>query len=340
MRHDEELRSDTAEQSVARLLKLSGERSSPADDATTRAHAAALDAWQASVRNARLRNTRRVIWRMAAVAAIIAIGAVVWTSSRTAAPAGRVVARAVIVSGDTKLITASGAESALAPGATVQTKSQLVTEEGGASFSVGDSLSLRVNKHSRLRFDAENQITLLAGMVYVDSGGLSAHSELRILTPAGDVRHEGTQYQVSVAAGATHIQVREGRVRLTGEGQVRSAHISAGEGLDVDAAGNASRHAISGFGPDWEWASTLATALDIDNRPLVEFLAWIARENGWQLRYATSDLEREAQGIRLHGAAKEKDAADTLQRVALLTGVPMHVENGILVVGAHEGTVR
>jgi hypothetical protein len=81
-------------------------------------------------------------------------------------------------------------------------------------------------------------------------------------------------------------------------------------------------------------------ALDIDNRPLVEFLAWIARENGWQLRYATSDLEREAQSIRLHGAAKEKDPEGTLQRIALLTGVPMHVENGILFVGDHEKAAR
>jgi ferric-dicitrate binding protein FerR (iron transport regulator) len=336
MRHDEELamgRTDAAEQSVARLLKFSGERTTPAEDATARAHAAALDAWQSCVKLERLRNRRHVRWRIAAALSAVAIGAIVWASFEMRVPLDRVVAHFVIASHDTKLVASSGVERTLAAGAAVLTRSQLVTAEGGAALNIGDSLSLRVNKHSRVRFDAENQITLLAGMVYVDSGGLSAHSDLRILTPSGEVRHEGTQYQVSVADGATRIQVREGRVRLTGSDKDGVLHITAGEGVDVDGGGHISRHTINGFGPEWEWATALAMPLDIENRPLVEFLAWIARENGWQLRYATFDLEREAQSIRLHGVAKGKNPEDTLQRVALLTGMPMYVDNGILVVG-------
>jgi ferric-dicitrate binding protein FerR (iron transport regulator) len=343
MHQDEERPSgdaETSERSVARLLKLSGERIAPSEEATTRAHAAALDAWQTSVDDGRSKNRRAVMWRLAAVVALFTIGAIVWTSFSSSLRPTRIVAHSVLVTGDVELIGAKNDPRAFAARNIVQVQSQLVTREGVASLSVGDSLSLRVNRHSRLRFDAENQITLLAGMIYVDSGGLSAHSDLRILTPAGEVRHEGTQYQVSVAAGETHIQVREGRVRLTNDDAGRSAHITSGEELDVDADGNALRRAIPSFGADWEWASALAAPLDTENRPLVEFLAWMAREHGWQLRYATPVLEREAQSIRLHGVAQGGTPEQTLHRVALITGLAMSVEDGVLVVSTREAITR
>jgi ferric-dicitrate binding protein FerR (iron transport regulator) len=338
MSHDEKRAlpdNDSAERSVARLLKLSGERRMPATEATARAHAAAVDAWQASLHSARVHKRRQGLLRIAAVIAVVAVGAVAWNISSISSRAIPIVAHAVIVNGDTTLVTRAGEGHRLIAGAALEAHSLLATQEDGAALEVGDSLSLRIDKHSRLRLVARNEVVLLAGTIYVDSGGLSAHSELRIRTPAGEVRHEGTQYQVSVKTGQTHIQVREGRVRFTDVAQARAAHIVAGEELDVDAQGNLQRRAAVGFGPEWEWASALATPLDTENRPLVEFLAWMAREHGWQLRYATPRLEREVQSIRLHGVTQGSTPEQTLQRVALITGLPMRVDDGVLVIGAN-----
>ena len=77
----------------------------------------------------------------------------------------------------------------------------------------------------------------------------------------------------------------------------------------------------------------MASPIDIDNRPLIEFLNWIAREHGWQLRYASADDERAVQAIRLHGSVEGATPLDTLRRVSLVTGLSMQVENGILLVG-------
>ena len=331
--------SERSEHSLARLLKLSGERETPSSQATAHAHTAALEVWNASLRQERSAYRRRMLSRIAAVLGIALIGAVTWISFAQRASL-RSVAHVVTAVGETVIVNSDDEPMSIASGATVPARAQLRTRKGRAALSVGDSLSLRMNVDSTLRFDGENEITLLSGAIYVDSGGLSANSHLRILTPAGEVRHTGTQYQVAVTGQVTQIKVREGRVQLSEVNGDGAIHIVAGEEIRVDESGAISRRAVPPFGPDWEWASTLATPIDIDNRPLTEFLAWIVREHGWQLRYASAAEERAAQAIRLHGSAQGKTPAETLRRVSLITGLAMHVEDGVLLVGPSTGTAR
>ena len=330
---------DRSEHSLARLLKLSGERETPSSHAAARAHAAALEVWNASLRQERSAHRRQMLSRIAAVLVIALIGAVTWMSfdQRASLPT---VAHIVTAIGEAVIVNSEGEPLSGASGAMVPASAQLRTREGRAALSVGDSLSLRVNVDSTVRFDGENEITLLAGAIYVDSGGLNANSGLRILTPAGEVRHEGTQYQVAVTGQVTQIKVREGRVRLSEANGGSAIHIAAGEHVRVDESGSISRRPVPPFGPEWDWASTVATPIDIDNRPLTEFLAWIVREHGWQLRYASEAEERAARVIRLHGSAQGKTPAETLRRVSLITGLAMHVEGGVLFVGPGTGTVR
>ena len=97
----------------------------------------------------------------------------------------------------------------------IHTGTTLATSEGRVALTFGDSLSLRIDRQTRLRFDSREQMTLLAGALYVDSGGINAVPALRIETPAGVVRHVGTQFQVHVTGDMTRVRVREGRVLLT-----------------------------------------------------------------------------------------------------------------------------
>ena len=43
-----------------------------------------------------------------------------------------------------------------------------------------------------------------------------------------------------------------------------------------------------------DWVHALASAPDIDNQPLTILLAWVARETGVAVRYATPAIERRA----------------------------------------------
>jgi transmembrane sensor len=201
------------------------------------------------------------------------------------------------------------------------------------AITVGDSLSLRVDRHTRIRFDGRDQVTLFAGALYIDSGGINAVPALRIETPAGVVRHVGTQFQVQVEGDLTRVRVREGRVLLT-PASGAPTDIAAGDELQVTGGHAQWRRGLASFGPDWEWSAAIAPALEIENRPLAEFLAWMAREHGWQIRYGDEGLQQRTLEIRLHGSLDRLDGDAMLERVALVTGVPLRARDGVLWVGA------
>ena len=79
----------------------------------------------------------------------------------------------------------------------------LATGDGRVAVSFADALSLRLDRGTRLRFDGHERVTLLQGALYVDSGGLNVGPPLTIATPAGEVRHVGTQFQVRVSGEIT-----------------------------------------------------------------------------------------------------------------------------------------
>jgi ferric-dicitrate binding protein FerR (iron transport regulator) len=315
-------------ESIESLLKLAGERDQPSREGMERARAAARSSWQQGLRaQARPASASRRSWFLglaAAASVSVAIAALLWTRDAGAPPV--TVARVVVVEGEPRLD-----DSAVLAGNTVFSGGLLETRGGRVALTVGDALSLRVDRHTRLRFDGAGQVILIEGGVYVDSGGLNGHTELRIDTPAGEVRHVGTQFQVNVS-DRTRVLVREGRVILARQEQLLD--IGAGDVVEVSAGKIRIEHGQPAFGAAWEWAAATAPAFDVENRPLGELLAWLAREHGWQLRYADIALQSRAQSIRLHGSMAGLDAGSMLERVTLITGVPLNVRNGVLSVGS------
>jgi ferric-dicitrate binding protein FerR (iron transport regulator) len=226
-------------------------------------------------------------------------------------------------------------ESGLIPlsaGAALPTRTTLETQ-GRVVLALGTSLSLRLDQSTRLSFDGTDQVTLLAGSVYVDSGGINASSPLRIRTPAGEVSHIGTQFQVFVDEDVTRVRVREGRVLLESRGGEQRQDLATGDALEVRGDQYVLEHGLPSFGADWAWAAALAPALEIENRPLSEFLAWLVREQGWRLHYESERLQEQAGQIRLHGSLEGLDAAAMLERVSLVTAVRLEVRQGVLWVG-------
>ena len=329
---------------IESLLRLAGERDRPSTEGFERAREAARRSWQGSLNRGaaprRARSWRALGWAMATGIAVVT--AVFWPRHRMMPPVA--VAHVSAVTGEARVLARERAGSGPSvdrrvAGAPVSLASVLsggdvlTTLDGRVALAVGDALSLRVDRHTRLRFDDAGQVTLLEGAVYVDSGGLNAHTALRIDTPAGAVRHVGTQFQVAVHAAVTRVQVREGRVVVT-PAVGAPLDLGAGDLARMERGSLDLRHDQAASGEAWEWAAATAPPFDIENRPLSEFLAWLAREQGWQLRYADPTLQSRAQEIRLHGSLADLDAAAMLERAALITGVPLAIEGGSLQVGA------
>jgi ferric-dicitrate binding protein FerR (iron transport regulator) len=313
--------------SIETLVRLAGERDAPSGQGTERARAAAFASWQAGLRAAEAprRRPHRVVW-WAAAAGLFALASGIAIHRLATSP--QLVARVAAVNGD---VTIDGASSGVPiAGAPVLAGDAFETRTGRLAVAFG-ALSLRMDRHTKLRIDEQDRVTLLEGNVYVDSGGVNALTALRVVTPAGDVRHVGTQFQVGVANGVTSVQVREGRVTL--RAARGAAHeVSAGERLEAgDTIELTSAHAP--FGVAWEWAAATAPAFDIESRPLGEFLAWIAREHGWQVIYRDAALQSAAQSVRLHGSLDGLDSAAMIERISLITGIPMSLRDGALTVG-------
>jgi ferric-dicitrate binding protein FerR (iron transport regulator) len=310
------------------LLKLAGERDLPSSAGMARARAAAEQAWQHGLNEKATRPVARrwLPWSLAAAAGVaVAVVALVWLRAEPRAPV--LVATISASQGEVRV---QGAP--LSAQATRIFSGTLVESfDGRIALAIGDALSLRMDRHTRLRFDGEAAVTLLAGNVYVDSGGINTPTTLSIVTPVGTVRHVGTQFQVRVAGEGTEVRVREGRVMLN----TPAAAVDIGAGDFVVASGGAVRvlHGQDSFGAHWDWATATSPAFDSENRPLAEFLAWLAREHGWQLQYADAALQARSREIRLHGSLSGLDAPAMLERVALITGVPLSARNGVLSVG-------
>jgi len=322
------------EGSIERLIKLAGERDMPSSEGMERARLAAQESWSRTLGQRAPASAHRFglkpILGFAIAAGVAALAVFTWTQRPIpAAPA--LVAHVATLTGSA-VLREEQAETIARVALPIHTGTTLSTSDGRVALAFGDTLSLRIDRHSRLRFDSREQVTLLAGALYVDSGGINAVPALRIVTPAGVVRHVGTQFQVQVSGDTTRVRVREGRVLLT-RAAGAPTDIAAGDELQVAGDDLQWRRSLPSFGPDWEWSAGIAPALEIENRPLAEFLTWMAREHGWQVQYSDETLQHRTLEIRLHGSLDQLDNAAMLERVALVTGVPLMNREGVLWVG-------
>jgi len=320
------------EDSVERLVRLAGERDLPSPEATRRARTASERAWRKMLTRSTPHAVPRRFMGLGLGLALAAGMAAAWWFNRP-------VAESVLPLGVGRVIAMQGAavgramdkEWPLAPNQAIATGTTLVTQ-GRLALSFETASSLRMDRDTRLRIDARDHVTLLAGSLYVDSGGLNVNSSLRIATPAGEIGHIGTQFQVFVDDSLTRVQVREGRVSVTTRDATQS--LASGDALEVRGTRREITHGWPTFGATWAWAAGVAAMLEIENRPLGEFLAWLAREQGWQLRYSTDELQEQVAQIRLHGTLDGMDSIALLERIALITGVPLQTRDGVLWVGA------
>jgi ferric-dicitrate binding protein FerR (iron transport regulator) len=328
--------STRSERSVEQLMKLAGEREMPAADAMERARLAAHDSWQKLLRQRSApvpapRRWLRISLGLAAAASVVFVALLAFVPP--AAPPPQVSARVVSLEGGA-LSHGRAGDTVVFSASDVMAGTTLETVEGRVALTLDGALSLRMNRHTRLRFDSPSGVTLLAGDIYVDSGGVNAAGRLRIETPAGVVRHVGTQFQVFVARTNTRVRVREGRVLFTPLAAGEPQAVAAGDELRVADGRAEFTRGLPAFGAEWEWTAAITPPFDIESRPLAEFLAWAAREHGWQIRYASETLQEQTYEIRLHGALDPSNTDAMIERMSLITGVPLQIRNGVLWVGA------
>jgi ferric-dicitrate binding protein FerR (iron transport regulator) len=287
---------------LAALFGPVGTREWPRPAAETAAFEALHAQWRSQIARQRRRRTVALAAVAAAAVAAFAVSSVWLQNPAPSEPA--MLATIEYVEGsditwrdDRSQAQPLGALEALAEG------QRLATGVGSrVALRWHDGGSLRLDESSRLEFVSPSAVRLTAGNVYFDSGvgGSSpAAPALAVQTPAGEVVHIGTQFMVSVESDQVVLSVREGQVKVTGDGFERV--VAANQQLDLRPGGSHDVAAIAGNGERWAWAADVAPRIELDGRTTFDVIAWAARETGRTVVYESPSAEDDARRDTLKG---------------------------------------
>lgn len=299
------------EEAMARLLKLAGPRPAIDRDIEARVYGRVRDEWAAST--GRRRVAVRWLVPLTLAASLLLALTLTWETAEPPPVRIGTVARA------------TGAAAIAAGNAVYAGDTLSAGDTGGISLLLDRGTSLRLDAGSTLVADGRNDFTLLTGRVYADTGEfIYRDSSLRISTPAGTVTDIGTQFAVSIHGEDLDVAVREGRVEVTADGDTLAA--IAGQRLSIPASGAAYRDALSPTDEYWQWAVELAPVFDIENRTLLDFLKWAARETGRELVIDDTNLRREVTATVLHGTVDGFTPSEAARSVLATTAFAYRIE--------------
>ena len=196
----------------------------------------------------------------------------------------------------------------------------LETGTGGrAAIALPGGVSVRVDSGSRVALAGPDSLRLERGTLYVDSGpGEARLAQLLIETPAGSVRHVGTQYEVRLLDTGVQLRVREGRVEFRSpDGAVEQGR--SGEQLVIFGDGRVEREATTLHGPSWDWVAYSAPSIDLEGMTLSRFLAWAGRELGREVSYDPALTEADLAAVVVHGSTAGLTPGEALHAVLATT---------------------
>lgn len=302
---------------LAALIRVAGRRPAPTAEEYERVRLASHLAWQMKVHSAR---RRRILWfALAAGVATVVVGALTWQAT----PPAAVAEVALLRSSVEILVPGTGDWRAPEPGISLVAGTRLRTVgEGGAAFTIGDGISVRAPGATSWTFDDATRLTLDVGTLYVDTGpGGPRVDAVEIATPLGVVRDFGTQFEVRTVTGELRVRVREGSVELRTSRAGSGLAAPAGEELLLAADGAIARRPIAADAPEWEWAETLASPLELGGGSAFDALQWVARELGKRLVFEDASTELLARNAIIHGNSVGLEPLQILEVVMATSAV-------------------
>ena len=93
----------------------------------------------------------------------------------------------------------------------------------------------------------------------------------------------------------------------------------AGERLRLAGSGDPIVEAVEPHDPYWNWTTALAPVFDIENKSLLDFLRWAARETGRELVFEDNELRMSAMRTDLHGSVADFEPLEALESVLATT---------------------
>jgi ferric-dicitrate binding protein FerR (iron transport regulator) len=310
-----------------RALRHSLRANALSPEALQRIRRATEQEWRATI----ARSSRRAWFPVAAAASavlVIAAGWLVWGADPVSADAPVLGQVARVESPGMVQVRALRRDVTLKSGAPIRV-GQSLDVRGDSLVALQGGGNLRVARATALEVVSASAIKLERGELYVDIPP-AAHGKnsFIVVTPAGEFRHVGTQFAVAIVNGQTRLRVREGTVSW--HASDGDSNVTAGTEVLIDGGQKVTRKPIATVGRDWAWAEAMAPEIDIENRPLMEFLDWFSRETGRQLVLADDAARKQATAIRMHGNVRGLTAMEALSAVMASTSLRFELPEGVI----------
>jgi ferric-dicitrate binding protein FerR (iron transport regulator) len=332
------MREDTSlqtEDSLEQLLRRARPRRSPPDTDREQVRRAVEAEWLAVTRQRR----RRRHWSSLATAATVLLavaGALYLLRISGVAPiAVATIDRSIgslYLLGERSELTEAGEFSVLTAGETIVTG-----PASGAALRWHQGGQLRLDADTRVDLVADDTVFLRSGRIYFDSqasllsdvSNPTAASRFVVRTVQGTVAPAGTQFMTTQDERTIAVSVREGQVRVDGDYYDGSA--SPGQRLVLEGRNRPVLTSIPIHGGAWSWIESIAPPARIESPTVYQFLRWVARETGLELRFASREAERIARRDKLIGRV---DAAprDALRIWMSTVDLDWHIDGDAIVI--------
>ncbi len=319
---DNNSRQDSGDQ-IGQLVRLAGRRETVPVKREERVKATVRGLWREEVRR---RSRRRLTYWTAGLAAALLLAGLrlgIWERPPTEAPPPEILVATVDTATGTFTLPSSTAPVVgrrLARDAVLGTGA-----DGRLALRLDGGLALRLAAGTRLRIASASVLHLEQGALYVDSQ--PGDETVEIHTRFGVARNVGTRFEVRLGDDSLRLRVREGKVTLDRDGSRHEAE--AGVELTADADG-VSRQPVAPYGRAWDWVVEMAPAFDLEGRTLAEFLDWLARETGWQVRFRDPSATQPPSTVILSGPVVNLDPEETPRAVLATCGLTPRLDGGTL----------
>lgn len=312
---DESAKDIDSDADIEQLLSLAGPRIQPPADVEARVRSATMAAVVALPEPA----APKAFWRqpIVALAATVALSLVIgFLATRDSTPAS---AGEILYASGAYTIRGSeiGADD-VAPGSIIRTTT------GRMLIDLRHGRTLRIDEGASLTLHSDSEIWLHGGRIYIDS---ASGDPVSVVTPFASVTDVGTQFEVLVDGESLIVATREGvvNVQLGDEELLSRARSGEGEELKIAALELVSRAPVSTTGSRWSWTQRARPLFSVQDRTVLEYLRWSARESGRTLRFATPLAAQQAELRPLFGRHGEADADQaTLVRILATSGFKVH----------------
>ena len=326
----------TSDEAIESILQNAPPRPTPSAADIASARGAVRAEWQALTNR---RRTRRQLVSLAAAATLLIAVAAGMFMLRVPSALPEEVATIERSVGSIYLLGEQSALHEVRDLADLSSGQTLVTADGAAvALAWLRGGSLRIGEDSRVEFLSPGEIFLRDGRVYFDSQmppaeagtAMPSGAKFAIRTSDGLIRHLGTQYMANVAASGVTVTVREGQVQILGDRFDATA--TAGQQVRVQGNARPSYANIDTYGEMWRWAEKIAPTVVVDKRSAHQFIAWVARESGLDVRFASGALQQVAHTTHLSGDTGGLEPTVALQVLLQTTTLEATIVDGSILV--------